>query len=345
MNENKKFKLMPFFLFILPMFSFVICGLLMKSKLINITALIATLFPPIAYFVMHFFVDANKFKKIYEFLRYYSPAYSFSMTFFLIGELFSKDRDKVEGLSDIILSSPINVYIFIYVAGLVYALIRIAALNENINIKNNSVMPIDDFINKLKGEQITLAVSGNLLSLKTQFGMNLLKKFLDMNDNNNIEIYIPDDSRSYIEELEKQFKNYKNRIKLSIIKPFVFQQGIVIALRKIETDYGAGIVPVGYYLYKPKQSENEEIAKNGVFVDIDQNNKNDIWNYAGALYRHLNYQEYNFTEENEYLYIPYVLKKNQNQKDLIALSEGIREKYIIATFYLENNNSINLNTR
>lgn len=113
-----------------------------------------------------------------------------------------------------------------------------------------------------------LAAAGNLLSLKTDRGMELLNSFLE-NSDNEVYLFIPEDSTVYLSEVKEKIvsENYLERIKGKRYDPFWFMQGIVTIMKTDEhPDHEVDVI--GCYFYKPRTSEDEEMAEEGIYIDF-----------------------------------------------------------------------------
>lgn len=247
----------------------------------------------------------------------------FSIFFFYFGYFFSLTYNSpsppsyfTNGLALVVV---IAIYIVIMFGIFVFwALSKDSLANKSISylIEKNNIQ-IHDFLKIAKDKNANiLAVAGNLKALKSNEGITLLKEFLASNSANNLELFIPEDSESYMSELKRKLGNENDtkRVKYSVIEPFIFMQGIVFAGQKIPTDSGEGISTKGYYLYKPILSDKDEFSDKGIFIDVSDLPEED--NYCAAIasyYRHLNNKDFRL---NGFVYKPGIFKidaKNKQQ--------------------------------
>jgi|GEM_PF-5603901 len=180
----------------------------------------------------------------------------------------------------------------------------------------NETIPIKEFLKIAKNKNANiLAVAGNLKALKSNEGVKLLKEFLSNSSRNKLELFIPEDSVSFLKDLKRNFNDNElaKRVTISIIKPFVFLQGIVFAGQKLPTDTGEGISTKGYYLYKPILSSEDVFSDKGIFIDVSELSEED--NYSAAIasyYRHLNGDYFRL---NGFVYRPGIFSINDKNEE------------------------------
>ena len=114
-----------------------------------------------------------------------------------------------------------------------------------------------------------LAVAGNLLSLKTEKGINLLKTFLNGDSSNELKLIIPKESKKYLKNIKDKINLnvLESQVRVLVYEPFWFLQGIVI-IGKTTSEYEHAMTPLGCYYYKTKFSEQEDITEDGLYIDL-----------------------------------------------------------------------------
>ncbi len=255
-----------------------------------------------------------------------------SLFFFYFGYFFaivyqSKDR-PVFFTNGFALSAVVALYILAMFSSFVYWAMSKDALAEKYyeNIKSNENIPIKEFLKIAKEKEANiLAVAGNLKSLNSDEGLSFLKDFLNNNQVNKLELFIPVSAKSILRDIKKKIDNGElaKRIEINIVEPFVFLQGIVFAGQRI----GANLVPAtkGYYLYKPIVQKEDAISKGGIFVDVSKfTDENDDYSIAiGAYYNHLK----NLT---------YPINGYEFKPGIFDTSNNIEHNHIKETFTLDN---------
>jgi hypothetical protein len=187
------------------------------------------------------YLAEKTFPKLLEYQMYLSTIQNlkYSCSFFIAGIVLSRVSTQ-----HIVYSSNqawATAYFFIIILGasFIYAIFINQNKMEEIIAKNtkalsrSSVKGFDELITTIaekKGN--VLLVAGNLLSLKTDPGTQLLIKFLDQNSSNVLKLVVPTSSGIYISELKNKIiainQKYLSRISVTIQEPFWFLQGIVI---------------------------------------------------------------------------------------------------------------------
>lgn len=156
--------------------------------------------------------------------------------------------------------------------------------NNTKALQRSSIKGFEELLKAVeeKGGNV-LVVAGNLLSLKTDKGIELLKKFLGRNSSNKVKLIIPEESQRYLKIIKQKINkaNLLNQIEVLVYKPFWFLQGVVIIGRIPESEYEHAMTPVGCYYYKTRFSEEEDMAEDGIFIDLS---KQDIYtDYSQAV--------------------------------------------------------------
>jgi hypothetical protein len=214
----------------------------------------------------------------------------YSSSFFIFGMFFTRILVKKE-----LLQFPGSVVFF---SIMIYAIVIIGSfgyyfltyfynmdktIEDNTKaLKRSNIKGFDELLQTIETKDANvLAVAGNLLSIKTKIGIGLLKKFLDKNTSNSLKLIIPEESQQYLTTIKQEIdKSLLIQIEVLVYKPFWFLQGVVIIGKK-EPEYKHAITPVGCYYYKTKFSEEEDMAEDGIFIDLS---KKDIYdNYSQAV--------------------------------------------------------------
>jgi len=218
--------------------------------------------------------DATKFVK-------------FSIFFFIIGVFVA--NTYVPAVTEAKINNvyiPVAVMIVIYMFALLIHLIITSAKEKTVKNAMSNRSGIKGFEELLKAVRDkggnVLAVAGNLLSLKTEKGIDLLKTFLNGDSSNKLKLIISKESKKYL-------RNIKDKINLDVLvsqvsvlvyEPFWFLQGIVI-IGKTASEYEHAMAPLGCYYYKIKFSEGEDMAEDGLYIDLS---KQDIYtDYPQAI--------------------------------------------------------------
>jgi energy-coupling factor transporter transmembrane protein EcfT len=165
---------------------------------------------------------------------------------------------------------------------------------EKLLVSNSS--GIKDF-NSLLGKIISenpdvVIIAGNLLSMSTSEGANLVNKYLNQSTTNVIKLLIPASSKSLLSTVKTKINtSVLDRLEVFVADPFWFLQGIVILGRRRVAD-NSRIDPYGCIFYKIKMSVDDENSKEGIYIDLKNNNAGEIKDSFAAYYSLLNSLEY-----------------------------------------------------
>ncbi len=202
----------------------------------------------------------------------------FSVFFFVIGVFVA--NTYVPAVSKAKVNNvyiPVATMIVIYMFALIIHLIVTSAKEKTVKDAMSNRSGIKGFEELLKAVRDkggnVLAVAGNLLSLKTEKGIDLLKTFLNEDSSNKLKLIISKESKKYL-------RNIKDKINLDVLvsqvsvlvyEPFWFLQGVVI-IGKTAPEYEYAMTPLGCYYYKIKFSEGEDMTEDGLYIDLSKQN-------------------------------------------------------------------------
>lgn len=203
----------------------------------------------------------------------------YSSSFFIFGIFFTRILVKKE-----LLQFPGSVVFF---AIMIYAIVIIGSfgyyvltyfynmdktIEDNTKaLKRSNIKGFNELLQTIETKNANiLAVAGNLLSMKTKTGIELLGKFLSKNESNRLKLIIPEESQQYLKIIKQKINgSLLDKIEVLVYKQFWFLQGVVI-IGEMKSEYEHAITPVGCYYYKTKFSEEEDMAEDGIFIDLSK---------------------------------------------------------------------------
>lgn len=142
-----------------------------------------------------------------------------------------------------------------------------------------------------------LLVAGNLLSMNTEKGIELLNTFLKKSTTNKLKLIIPPDSKVYLANIKKRIPKYFHQIEGFICEPFWFLQGVVI-IGKIPTPQRENaITPIGCFYYKTRYSKDEVMSNEGIFIETGSDTNANFAQAVCAYYFLINTFKYS---QNQY---------------------------------------------
>lgn len=173
-------------------------------------------------------------------------------------------------------------------------------MQDGINqIKNRSgIKGLNELLETIESKEANvLLVAGNLLSMNTEKGIELLNTFLKKSGTNKLKLIIPQDSKKYLADIKKKIPKYFHQIEGFICEPFWFLQGIVIIGKIPKPPRKNAITPIGCFYYKTKYSKDEVISNEGIFIETGSDINTNFAQAVCAYYFLMNTFEYS---QNQY---------------------------------------------
>ena len=166
-----------------------------------------------------------------------------------------------------------------------------------------------------------ILIAGNLLTMSTNDGADLVNEYLLRRDTNKLKLIIPESSKSLLPVVKSKIgPGMLNRLEIYVANPFWFLQGILIlGRRKISTDDNR-IDPYGCIYYNIKTNQNGEYSKEGIYIDLKNTSYGDLKDSFAAYYSLMNTLEYS---EGDYK-VNKVFKKwnSRTRKDEIIIAKN-----------------------
>ena len=158
---------------------------------------------------------------------------------------------------------------------------------------SSGIRDFNSLFEKIISEKPNIVIiAGNLLSMSTNEGANLVNNYLNQGEKNVMKLLIPESSQSFLSAVKTQIKESSlNRLEIFVADPFWFLQGIAI-LGKRKVDDNSRIEPFGCIFYKIKLSKDDENSKEGIYIDLRTTDAVEIKDSFAAYYSLLNSLEY-----------------------------------------------------